>query len=39
MGALDIRHVSRAYGKTAVLHDIDISVAAGEFLVLAGPSG
>ncbi len=39
MGALDIRHVSQAYGKTAVLHDIDISVAAGEFLVLVGPSG
>ena len=39
MAALDIRHVSQAYGKAPVLHDIDISVASGEFLVLVGPSG
>src|SRR6185295_6826861 len=39
MATLDIRHVSQSYGQTAVLHDIDLRVATGEFLVLVGPSG
>ena len=39
MGAVDIRGVSQSYGKTAVLHDIELSVGDGEFLVLVGPSG
>jgi len=39
MGSLDIRRVSKRYGKVAVLHDIDLSVEPGEFLVLVGPSG
>ena len=39
MGSLDIRHVSKSYGNVAVLHDIDLSIEAGEFLVLVGPSG
>jgi multiple sugar transport system ATP-binding protein len=39
VGFLDIRGVSKTYGSVAVLHDIDLSVDAGEFLVLVGPSG
>ncbi|KRW93100.1 sn-glycerol-3-phosphate ABC transporter ATP-binding protein UgpC [Paracoccus sp. PXZ] len=39
MGFLDIRNVTKSYGSVQVLHDVDISVAEGEFLVLVGPSG
>ncbi|MGL6209186.1 MAG: ABC transporter ATP-binding protein, partial [Paracoccaceae bacterium] len=39
MGFLDIRRVTKAYGKVQVLHEVDISVQEGEFLVLVGPSG
>ena len=31
--------LSKAYGEVEVLHDIDIDMGAGEFLVLVGPSG
>ena len=39
LATLDIRRITKAYGTTAVLHGIDISVRDGEFLVLVGPSG
>jgi multiple sugar transport system ATP-binding protein len=39
MGFLDISHVSKAYGAVQVLHEVDISVEEGEFIVLVGPSG
>jgi multiple sugar transport system ATP-binding protein len=39
MGFLDIRNVTKAYGSVQVLHEVDISVQEGEFLVLVGPSG
>ena len=39
MGYLDISHVTKAYGTVQVLHEVDISVDEGEFLVLVGPSG
>lgn len=39
MGFLDIQNVSKSYGPVKVLHDVDISVEEGEFLVLVGPSG
>jgi len=39
MGFLDIRNVTKSYGSVQVLHEIDISVEEGEFLVLVGPSG
>ena len=39
MGFLDISHVTKSYGSVQVLHDIDIAVQEGEFLVLVGPSG
>jgi multiple sugar transport system ATP-binding protein len=39
MGFLDIRNVTKSYGSVQVLHEVDISVEEGEFLVLVGPSG
>ena len=39
MGFLDISHVTKSYGSVKVLHEVDISVSEGEFLVLVGPSG
>ena len=39
MGFLDIRNVTKSYGQVKVLHNVDIEVQEGEFLVLVGPSG
>ena len=39
MGFLDISNVTKSYGLVEVLHEVDISVEEGEFLVLVGPSG
>ena len=37
--ALQLSHVSRAFGPLAVLDDISLSVARGEFVAVVGPSG
>jgi multiple sugar transport system ATP-binding protein len=39
MGFLDIKHATKSYGAVKILHETDISVEEGEFLVLVGPSG
>ena len=39
LGFLDISHVTKSYGTVQVLHEVDIAVEEGEFLVLVGPSG
>ncbi|MEM8591418.1 MAG: sn-glycerol-3-phosphate ABC transporter ATP-binding protein UgpC [Pseudomonadota bacterium] len=39
IAALEARNLRKAYGPVEVLHDIDIEMAEGEFLVLVGPSG
>jgi len=39
MASIAIRGVHKAFGPTKVLHDVDLDVADGEFLVLVGPSG
>ena len=39
MGFLDIKGVNKSYGTVQVLHDINIEIERGEFLVLVGPSG
>jgi multiple sugar transport system ATP-binding protein len=39
MNAIEIRAVSKRFGDTPVLHELDLNVTPGEFLVLVGPSG
>lgn len=39
MATLSIRNLVKAYGKTEVLHSINLDVADGEFVVFVGPSG
>jgi multiple sugar transport system ATP-binding protein len=39
MASIEIRAVNKAFGATHVLHDVDLTVADGEFIVLVGPSG
>ena len=39
MGEIGIRDVRKSYGKTQVIHGIDLDVADGEFIVVVGPSG
>jgi len=36
---LKLRSVSKNYGATAILHDIDLDVRDGEFITILGPSG
>jgi sn-glycerol 3-phosphate transport system ATP-binding protein len=39
MADIDFRKVRKSYGKTEVVHGVDLSVKHGEFLVILGPSG
>ena len=39
MARIDIRNVSKFYGKTQVVHGVDFTIANGEFVVILGPSG
>ena len=39
MASISIRKLSKAYGRVDVLHDIDLEVPDGAFVVLVGPSG
>ena len=39
MPILEIDHLQKSYGETHILHDINISIEEGDFLVLVGPSG
>ena len=39
MGFLDIKRATKSYGAVKILHETDISIEEGEFLVLVGPSG
>ena len=39
MSAIEIRGVRKEFGSVSVLRGIDLSIAAGEFVVLVGPSG
>jgi len=39
MGFLDINKATKSYGTVKVLHETEISIEEGEFLVLVGPSG
>ncbi|CAN7578377.1 ABC transporter ATP-binding protein [Rhizobium sp. LjRoot258] len=39
MASIDIQNVKKAYGPVQVLHDVDLRIRDGEFVVLVGPSG
>ncbi|MCX7893213.1 MAG: sn-glycerol-3-phosphate import ATP-binding protein UgpC [Burkholderiales bacterium] len=39
MAEVVLRHVSKSFGKTQVIYDMDLVVADGEFVVIVGPSG
>ena len=40
MASITLEHIEKVYGETThVIHDLNLSVADGEFLVLVGPSG
>ena len=39
MAAVTVRGVSRSFGRTAALRNVDLDIGDGEFMVLLGPSG
>ena len=39
MAAISIRNLNKAYGKTRVLHGINLDIADNSFVVFVGPSG
>jgi sn-glycerol 3-phosphate transport system ATP-binding protein len=39
MATIDLDKVHKSFGKTAVIHGVDIRVAEGELIVIVGPSG
>src|SRR5947208_11321882 len=39
MAEIEFVHVSKSYGDTPVVRDLNLDVAEGEFMVLVGPSG
>ncbi|TBW41197.1 sn-glycerol-3-phosphate ABC transporter ATP-binding protein UgpC [Siculibacillus lacustris] len=39
MADISIRKVAKSYGKTQIVHALDLEIRSGEFLVVLGPSG
>jgi len=39
MADISIRRVAKNYGKVKVVHELDLEIASGEFVVILGPSG
>jgi len=39
MATIDLVGIRKSFGKTAVIHGVDIEIAEGEFIVIVGPSG
>lgn len=39
MSGVELKGVSKSFGAVDVIHDIDLSITAGEFVVFVGPSG
>src|SRR6186713_756085 len=39
MADVSLRRIVKTYGKTPVIHGLDLDIADGEFVVLVGPSG
>ena len=39
MATVTLNDIKKSFGKTDVIHGIDIEIADGEFIVIVGPSG
>ncbi len=39
MASIALKHISKSFGETRVLKNVDLDIHAGEFLTLVGPSG
>src|SRR5262245_57141080 len=39
MGAITLEHVNKTFDKVTVIHNVDLEIADGEFVVFVGPSG
>src|SRR5665213_639165 len=39
MANISIHRVDKSYGKTRIVHGLDLEIASGEFVVILGPSG
>ncbi|MEO5756412.1 MAG: sn-glycerol-3-phosphate ABC transporter ATP-binding protein UgpC [Mesorhizobium sp.] len=39
MASITIRNVKKAYGKSQVVHGVNLDIASGDFVVILGPSG
>ena len=39
MAGVTLRSIHKAYGETEVIHDVNLNIADGEFVVFVGPSG
>ena len=39
MAEIQLRKLAKRYGTQQVVHEIDLEIASGEFVVLVGPSG
>ena len=39
MATVSLKNVKKSFGKTDVIHGIDIDIDDGEFIVIVGPSG
>ena len=39
MAEISIRDVRKSYGRTQILHGVDLNFKSGEFVVILGPSG
>jgi multiple sugar transport system ATP-binding protein len=39
MASVTLTDIRKSYGRTAVIHGVDVDIADGEFVVLVGPSG
>ena len=39
MGAITLERVNKTFGKVMVIHDVDLEIGDGEFVVFVGPSG
>ncbi len=39
MATVTLQHLKKSFGKTEVIHGVDVEIADGEFMVIVGPSG